>query len=193
MFQVERGYRVEESFNAYEYLGFLRRRAKFILAICLGASALALGVSLLLPNEYTATARVAIDPPPGDPRASVSVSPVYFESLKAYQLLASGDSLFSSAAEKFHLRDRVRPIEALKRKVLKVTLVPETRVLEIAATLRNPGQAQALAQYIAEQSVERSREANLDAGRDLIGQAEKAAAQAEASLQRKQAESRDFS
>ena len=39
-------------------------------------------ISLLMPREYTATARVVIEPPAGtDSRAAITVSPVYLESL----------------------------------------------------------------------------------------------------------------
>ena len=72
-----------ESFDAYQYLGHLRRRSRFILLVCAAAGLLALIVSFLIPKEYTATATVVIDPPAGsDPRTSTAVSPVYFESLR---------------------------------------------------------------------------------------------------------------
>ena len=49
--------------------------------------------------QYTATARIVIDPPAGtDLRAAMAVSPIYLESLRTYEQFASSDSLFQKAA-----------------------------------------------------------------------------------------------
>jgi len=182
-----------ESFDAYQYLGHLRKKARFTGIVCLAAGLLTLIVSLLLPKEYTATASVIIDPPAGnDPRASISVSPVYLESLRAYELFASSDTLFLRALEKYHLRDS-RPLETVKRKILKVTKVRDTKILEIAVTLPDPKQAQALAQFLAEETVNLNRSANLDTDNDLLSDAQARANAAQQKLEQAQAAWRDFS
>lgn len=181
------------SFDAQQYFGHLRRRARFIGIVCLAAGLLALIVSLMLPKEYTATATVVIDPPAGnDPRTSISVSPVYLESLRAYELFASSDSLFQKALEKFHLRD-VGALESAKRRILKVTKVRDTKILEIAVTLRDPKQAQALAQYLAEQTVSLNREESVHNDNDLLADAQTHSADAQKKLEQEQAAWHEFS
>jgi uncharacterized protein involved in exopolysaccharide biosynthesis len=182
-----------ESFDAYQYLRHLRRQARFIGIVCFAAGALALVASLLIPKEYTATASLIIDPPAGnDPRTSISVSPVYLESLRAYELFASSDSLFVRALEKFHLRD-ARPVESVKRRILKVTKVRDTKILEIAVTLNEPKQAQAVAQFLAEETVKLNRNANLETDNDLLADADARAAGAQKKLEQEQAAWHDFS
>lgn len=135
------------------------------------ALVLSLAVSLILPRQYTATARIIIEPPGGaDPRASVSVSPVYLESLKTYEQFASSDSLFQKAIDEFHLRAAVggRSIESLKKNVLKVGIVRNTRILEIDATLPDAHLAQQLAKSMAESTVGLSRSLATDGDQDLI-------------------------
>ncbi len=188
---AERDY--EQTFDAYQYIGFLRRRARFVGGVCLAAATLALIASLLLPKEYTATASVIIDPPAGnDPRSSITVSPVYLESLKAYEVFASSDSLFARALEKFHLRDS-RPLESLKRKILKVTKLRDTKVLEIAVTLPDPRQAQALAQYLADETVNLNRSANLQNDNELLADAAARLADSQKRLEQEQSAWHEFS
>jgi uncharacterized protein involved in exopolysaccharide biosynthesis len=161
-----------ESFTAHEFIWHVKMRARVILAICAAAGVLALIVSLLIPKQYTARASLVIDPPAGsDARMSVTASPVYFESLRAYETLASGDSLFLRAVEKFHLREA--PLETLKRRVLRVTKLRETRILEIAVTLPDPVEAQAMAQFLAEQTVEMNRESTAGSDHEMRAEAER--------------------
>jgi capsular polysaccharide biosynthesis protein len=189
--RTERDFRVE-SFTAREFIGHARARARFILLVCASAGVLALIASLLIPKEYTARASLVIDPPAGsDPRMSVTASPVYFESLRAYETLASGDSLFLRAAEKFHLRDG--PLETLKRRVLRVTKLRETKILEIAVTLHDPAQAQAMAQYLAEETVAANRDSNARGEREMLAEAQKNADTARQRLDEAQEEWREFS
>jgi uncharacterized protein involved in exopolysaccharide biosynthesis len=183
----------QQSFDAYHYRHHLRKKARFAGMVGLAAGVLALIGSLLLPKEYTATASIIIDPPAGnDVRSSMAVSPVYLESLRAYELFASSDSLFLRALEKYHLRD-TRPLESSKGKILKVTKVHDTKVLEIAVTLPDPKQAQALAQFLAEQTVDLNRSANLDTDNDLLSDAQARASAAQRKLEQEQAAWRDFS
>lgn len=182
-----------ESFDAYQYLGHLRKKARFTGIVCLAAGVLTLIVSLLLPKEYTATASLIIDPPAGnDPRSSIGVSPVYLESLRAYELFASSDTLFLRALEKYHLRDS-RPLETVKRQILKVTKLRDTKILEIAITLPDRNQAQALAQFLAEETVNLNRSANLDTDNDLLSNAQARANAARQKLEQAQTAWREFS
>lgn len=158
------------SFDAFEYIQYLRSRWLVVVTACGLATALALGVSLLLPKKYTATASVIIEPPGGsDARLTTAVSSMYLESLKTYELFATSDSLFAKAAERFHLRQNdAQSIESLKRKVLKVAKVRDTKVLEISATLGDPRQAQVVAQYVATETVNTSHAESLASDGDFI-------------------------
>src|SRR5215831_16027 len=109
-----------QSFDAFEYVDYLRHRWRVIAAACGIALLLSAGVSLLLPKRYTATASIVIEPPGGnDVRLSTAVSPVYLESLKTYETFASSDSLFARAVERFHLQagGLGSSMESLKRQV----------------------------------------------------------------------------
>src|SRR5271168_2373975 len=91
-----------DSFDAFEYVDYLRKRWRVVAAACGAALLLSVSISLLLPKRYTATASVVIDPPgSNDPRMGTAVSAVYLESLKSYESFASSDTLFARAAEKF--------------------------------------------------------------------------------------------
>jgi uncharacterized protein involved in exopolysaccharide biosynthesis len=156
-----------ESFELFRYLDHLRRRWPVIGVACVVACGLALIGALITPRQYTATARLMIEPPAGtDPRTAMAVSPIYLESLKSYELLASGDKLFADAVEHFKM-ERSMPIDQMRRSVLKVTVPRNTRVLEISITLHDPAQAQALALYISEQTVKLARDMSGDTERSL--------------------------
>ena len=156
-----------ESFDAFRYMSYLRTRWRSIAASCGTAVVLALIVSLLMPRQYTAAARIVIEPPAGtDMRAAVAVSPIYLESLRTYEQFASGDSLFQQAVNHFGLRSG--PVESQKRRVLKVGLLRNTRILEIWATLPDPKKAQALAQYLAQATVDMNRGLTADGDQDLV-------------------------
>jgi succinoglycan biosynthesis transport protein ExoP len=156
-----------ESFDAFRYIGYLRAHWRTIAISCATAVTIAAAVSLILPNQYTATARIVIEPPAGtDPRATLAVSPIYLESLRTYEQFASSDSLFQRAVEKLGLRSG--PIESQKRRVLKVSLLRNTRVLEIAVTLPDPRKAQALAEFLSQATIEISRSLTNEGDGDLV-------------------------
>lgn len=160
----------------FSYIGFVRARARTIAVSCVTATVLAAGISLLMPRQYTATSRIVIEPPAGtDPRAAVAVSPIYLESLKTYEQFASSDSLFQTAVDRFGIRAVAgnRPVESLKKSVLKIALLRNTRILEISATLPDPRKAQALAQFMAESTVELSRTVAASGDRDLLQEMER--------------------
>jgi succinoglycan biosynthesis transport protein ExoP len=193
--EIATGDYAAESFQAYEYLDHIQRRWKFVLAVCAAAGALALIVSLLLPKEYTAMASIAIDPPAGnDPRTAIAVSPVYLESLRAYEMFASSDTLFQRAVDKFHLRDATssKTMEALKRGILKVAKIKDTKILQISVTLSDPKQAQAVAQFLAAETVALSRSANFADEQDLRDDARAREGEAQKRLEQEQAAWHEF-
>lgn len=139
-----------------EFAGYLWRRRALVAITCATALAITGAVSLLLPARYTATASILIEPPGGnDPRAATAVSTVYLESLKTYERFASSDTLFERALDDLHLRQRYpgASTETLKRRILEVSKPASTTIIDISATVSDPKGAQALAQYIAEQTV----------------------------------------
>lgn len=162
-----------EQFEMFRYLQHLRRRWRLIALACGVAVALALVAALIIPNAYTATARILIEAPAGsDPRATIAVSPVYLESLKTYEVVASGDRMFLDAVEYFKL-PHLKPIDQLKRSVLQVRILHNTKLLEISVTLRDPKKAQEVALYIADQTVRLTHDLSLQGDRDLIADSQK--------------------
>jgi len=144
-----------DSFDPIEYLEFLRKRWHFTAIAVILACAVALACCLLLPKQYTAVATLIIEPPGGDPRSATAVSSIYLESLKSYESFASSDSLFAKACKNFHLLDgeTAGSLESFKRRVLRVDKLKDTKVLNLSVTLPDPVQAQALVQYLAEETV----------------------------------------
>jgi len=160
-----------ESYDVFRYISYLRSRWLWIGASGAVAMVMALVASLAMPRQYAATAQIVIEPPAGaDPRSSVAVSPIYLESLKTYEHYASGDSLFEKAIDKFNVRGLfgARPIESIKKRVLRVDTVRNTRILEISATLPDARQALALTRYLAESTVALSQSAASEGERDLM-------------------------
>ena len=173
-----------ETFDALDYIDYLRRRWRVVASACLAAGLLSLGVSLLLPKRYTATASIVIEPPGGsDARLTTAVSAMYLESLKTYELFANSDTLFARAAREFHLAENSQSLESLKRQVLKVSKLRDTKVLQISATLRDPKEAQGLAQYLAGETVNLSRQESRDSDQDFVQQAAKQASDSQRHLE----------
>jgi capsular polysaccharide biosynthesis protein len=158
-----------EATGAFQYLGHLRRRMRVLLWTCGTAVLLSVGISLLLPTKYTATARILIDPPAGSDQRLV-INPIYLESLKTYAIIASGEHMFLQAAVHFGL-NRSGPID--QRSVLTVRIPRNTRILEVVATLPDARKAHDFALYMAQQTVELSRMPDGETERDLVGNAEK--------------------
>jgi capsule polysaccharide export protein KpsE/RkpR len=146
---------VSDSFDPFQFLEYARSHARVPAVIVGFALVSSLAISIALPDRYTATAVMLIEPPGGsDPRVSTAVSPVYLESLKTYEEFAASDTLFARACDKFHLLGPGSPsIESFKKHVLEVRKPKETKVLQLAVTLGDPRQAQAVAQFLAEQTV----------------------------------------
>ncbi len=179
-----------DSFDAFEYFEHLRRRRRFLAIVGGVALLLSAAAALLLPKRYTATARIMIEPPGGgDQRVAVAVSPIYLESLRTYERFASSDSLFLGALDHFGLRDRnPRPVESWKGSILRVEMPRNTKILEISATLPDAKKAQAMAQYIAQQTVDLSRSLNRASALDTIRDAQAQVTEARARLDRATAE-----
>jgi uncharacterized protein involved in exopolysaccharide biosynthesis len=178
---------VVEPIDGFRYISYITSRWRWIALSCVIAVTLACVVSLLMPREYTATARIVIEPPAGtDVRAATTaVSPIYLESLKTYESFADGDTLFQKAIAQADLRALLgaRSIESIKKRVLKVGIVRNTRILEISATLPDPRKAQALAQFIAESTASENRSLTNEGDQDLIHGLEAEESQARAKLE----------
>ena len=130
---------MDVEFDPLHFAAYLRDRWPAVTISCGVAVCLAFAVSEVLPRKYTATASILIQPPGGnDPRAATQVSPIYLESLKSYERFASSDTLFVRAIDAVHARDEGGggPVEAFKRRVLKVSKPASMAVLEIGVTLR---------------------------------------------------------
>jgi capsular polysaccharide biosynthesis protein len=153
-----------------EFAGYLWRSRTMVAIACASALAVAGVVSLLLPGRYTATASILIEPPGGnDPRAATAVSTVYLESLKTYERLASSDTLFEQALNDLHIRQRYPGVstDLLKRRILEVSKPTSTTILDISATVSDAKSAQALAQYIAERTVDLHESLDRQSDEDL--------------------------
>src|SRR5437588_4914584 len=134
---------------------------RIVAIACILAAAASAVASLLMTPKYTATCRILVEPPAGsDPRVSTAVSPIYLESLRTYEAFASSDDLFQQAAKKFGLRTDSTPIERLKKRILKVEVLRNTKILEINATLPDPARAHELSLYIANEAVNLNRSAS---------------------------------
>ena len=161
-------------FDAVDYLFYIRRRWRVMAVACAVAGTVAFSASLLMPKRYTTTASILIEAPAGtDPRSFTAISPVYLESLKTYERVALSDSLFQRAMEHFKISGRTgaQSVENMKRRVLDVTKVRDTRILEISVTLENPKEAQAMAEFLATETVKLSSTAAREAGGDLRDEA----------------------
>lgn len=157
--------------DGLEFLEYLWRRRMMVAAACAAALVITGLISALLPARYTATASVLIEPPGGeDPRAATAISPVYLDSLKTYELLAASDSLFARALDDLKLRSKYpgASIESLKRRILSLNKPANTSILEISATLDDPHQAQALAQYLAEHTVQLNEQLDAQSNQDIL-------------------------
>src|ERR1017187_6965898 len=160
-----------ESFDVFRYTSYILSRGQWIATSCVVAVALALAVSLAIERQYTAITQIIIEPPAGsDLRAAMTVSPIYLESLKTYEHFAAGDRLFQQATGEFQLRAQfgARPIETIKNRILRVGIVRNTRILEIAVTLPDAAKALAMARYLAQATVDLNRTMVVEGDQDLV-------------------------
>jgi uncharacterized protein involved in exopolysaccharide biosynthesis len=162
----------DRDFDALDYLAYLRARWRIPAATVALAVVTAAAICWIVPKQYTATATLVIEPPGADPRAAISLSPVYLESLKSYETFAASDSLFAKAVEKFQLDRGGTTFESLKRRVLRVEKLKDTKLLEIAVTLPDPRKAHAMAQYLSEETVALDNNIARSGDRELLEDAE---------------------
>lgn len=168
---------MQDPFDPGLFLAYLRSRWRLPAAALALAVCGSLALSSLATRRYTARVALLIEPPvASDPRAAMAVSPIYLESLKTYERFASSDALFAEAARRFDLRER--PLENLKRKVLRVGVPRNTKILEISVTLPDAKKAHELASYLAAQTVELNRSAASSADREIVAAAERELRQA---------------
>ena len=185
-----------QNFDAAAFGRYAISRWRTVGAAVLAALILSAAASLILPKRYTATASLIIDLPAGsDPRAAAALSPVYLESLKTYERFAASDTLFSDAISRLGIRVHSpgKTIESLKSSVLRIARPASTRVLDISATLDNPVEAQRLAQYLAERTVELNRSLETRSASDLERQSEAVSEAATERLERANHAREDFS
>lgn len=176
---------VPASLDSTAAIGQLFSRWRIVAIACVIAVVAAAAASFLMPRKYTATCRVLVDPPAAsDPRVSTAVSPIYLESLRTYEAFASSDDLFLQASKKFGLRNDATPIERLKKRVLRVEVLRNTKILEISATLPDPARAHELALYIGREAVSLNRSVGVAADKELLSEAEKQAAEARQAFDR---------
>jgi len=178
---------VNQSFDAVDFVVYLRGRWRVVALSCASAAVLAGIAGGMLPKRYTATATLIVEPSAGmDPRAGLAVSPVYLESLKTYENYATSDTLFSQAWDTLGLRKQYpnRSVESLKRQVLNVSKPATTRILEISATMSDPLEAKRLAQFMAEQTVLLNSSLEQHSGDDTVKEAEGVVERAEARLRK---------
>jgi capsular polysaccharide biosynthesis protein len=186
---------MDARFDAVEFARYTLTRWRTVAVACAAAAVFALAVSFLLPWRYTAVSSVVIEPPAGmDSRGASAVSPVYLESLRTYELLAAGDSLFQEALNHFHIREKYagKSIESLKRSVLLVSRPVNTRVIQISVTLDDARQARELAQYMAERTVAISRGIDEKSAAGAISQAQDLYDAAQARVNRAREQSAEF-
>ena len=173
-----------ETFDPLEFAQFIRCRwVAFAIsgAIAVG---LAFTVSVLLPPEYTARARILIQPARGsDPRVIAALRPSYLDSLRKYERVADSDAIFAQAMDSLGLRREGKSLPD-KSRVLKVSKPQNQTVLEIRVTWRESRGAQALAQFIAEKTVEASRSLAADSARQVTSQLQPQLEMAQAKLRR---------
>lgn len=177
-----------EPFDVYDYAAYLRARWIFIVVACGSAVALAFLASWTQPKEYTATVTLVIEPG-GDARSANVVSPVYLESLKTYETFATSDVTFQLALQQFKQRVSLpgSSLESLKKSILRVTKLRDTRILQINATLPSPDVALAFAQFIADRTVQLNKSVSSESGQDFIDTAEKELAASKAARDRAEA------
>ncbi len=140
-----------ESPELLQYVAHLRRRWPVMALACAVALVLAGIITSLRTKQFTARALVLIRPPASDSFPATALSPTYMESLRTYERLAQSESLFQKAVHDLQITPPPGSdsLSLFRESALDANVLRQTRVLEVSATLPDPQQAQALAQYIA--------------------------------------------
>jgi capsular polysaccharide biosynthesis protein len=165
---------MSRTFSAEQVWNYLCMRWRFLAIACTTAFVVAVLISLIMTRQYTATVSIVIDPPASsDPRAATAISPIYLESLRTYETYAEGDSLFAEAVERFHLRVKGdEAVETLKRRILRVNKLKDSKILQIRITLPDPAKAVQVAQFISREVVRLSQQAGAGVDRAMRETAE---------------------
>lgn len=164
-----------EPFNVTSYAAYLLKRWRFIAVACASAGAIALIGSLLMPERFTASVNVVIEP--ADPRSANVISPMYLESLRMYETFASSDAAFEKALQRFHIQSS-SSLESQKKKILEVSKLRDTRILRISATLPDAHQALEFAQYLADQTIQLNQSVTTEVRKNSLQAAEDESARA---------------
>jgi capsular polysaccharide biosynthesis protein len=165
---------MSRTFSAEQIWNYLCTRWRFLAIACTTALSVAVLISLFMTRQYTTTVSIVIDPPASsDPRAATAISPIYLESLRTYETFAEGDSLFAEAVEQFHLRANPNEaVESLKRRILRVNKLKDSKILQIRVTLPDPAKAVQVAQFISREVVKLSQQTGAGVDRTMRETAE---------------------
>ena len=131
-----------------DYLELLRRRWVVVLLPVLGAVALAVGLSLLSPPGYQSTTTLFYAP--RDPTQGTSLAT---QRLASYVELVSGPRLARGVAQQLALPQDDATVQNLAER-LSAKAQPESLLVTITATGKNPQDAQRVAQAAASQLVQ---------------------------------------
>jgi capsule polysaccharide export protein KpsE/RkpR len=167
-----------DTFDATLYLRHLGRRWRTLLGVPAAAVAVALLLSLALPNKYDATVTLLVQPGASDPRFPPALNQIYLEYLRSYEHVVQGDELVARVLREFHLDgDPYRyNVDSFRRSVLEVQLLKFSKLLTVRVRFDDPKKAHQIALFLAREAV-RTMEALREAD------AERAARQAQQDVQ----------
>lgn len=149
-------------FDLTVYLRALGARWKRIAGVAAVAVAVALAGSLLLPKKYDSTVTVVIQPAGTGGPYPATMSPVYLEYLRSYEHFLQSDALLARLAADLKLDQRPYgyTAEGLRRGVLNVSLVRQTKVLKIRARFGDPEKAHQIALGLARLAAQSNTDVN---------------------------------
>ncbi len=146
--------------DLFDYIRAVRKRKTMIIGGVIAVVAAAVVVSLALPEKYEAESTLMIEQSliPGETDAA-SLSPRVIESFgNTYQRVVNNNQTLKKAVEKFNLSEKPYEMtwEKLGSNCINVQPVRGSRLITVTVTLQDPELAQKLANYIADQAVERA-------------------------------------
>ena len=143
------------SWDLAHLLVVLRRRRGWIAATTLVAMALAIALSLIATPQYSSRAEVLIEPEVGVTENPEMLGRVFFleQELQTQLQLMRSEALAQRVAETLSMGSESAVLSSIS-----VSLVPDTRVIQVTAYDADPERAAQLAQTVAEQYLEFRRE-----------------------------------
>lgn len=138
-------------FDLNSYLRALAARWKSIVAVTLGAAAIAFAVSMVLPSTYEATVLMTIQPGIAGASNPAAMSPAYLDSLRSYEQWLQSDGLVSQLLQSQKIEDY--SVESFRRSALRVNLGKGTRTLTVSVRMTDPKRAHEAAVKLAEMAV----------------------------------------